>query len=80
MRNQVLAIVATAMLAGCEYAPTAIAMSENSTTIRYDPVLYSESDAAAVAQDICARYGRRASPQMTSGIGTKYASYDCVKP
>jgi hypothetical protein len=79
MRIVAISLLSVA-LASCALAPTPIALSEAGTTIKYDPVLFSTDDAAAEAQTACARYGRTAKLQLVTGIGTRFASFDCVTP
>ena len=73
-------IFVTAVLTACALAPTPIVETENGTTISYDTVLYSQDDAAVEAQKVCADYGRKAVFRSVSGIGMRYASFDCVTP
>jgi hypothetical protein len=66
-------------LSACALAPTPVAEAEYGTTISYDTVLYSQDDATVEAQKVCAGYGRKAVFRSVSGMGMRYASFDCVK-
>jgi hypothetical protein len=75
-------LIATSLLclAACSTPPVAVNPSEEGVVIRYGYATSSAAAAAALAQEVCAKYGRNAVFQGSDTEGDVFASYYCIKP
>ena len=75
-----LVLLVAASLAGCSAAPVLLNASPEGVVVRYDPMVTSAADAAAAAQEACARYHRKGVQRGSAGTADTFTSFACVKP
>jgi hypothetical protein len=65
--------------AACASKPVLLNASEEGVIVRYNPDVMTATEAGAVAQAACAKYGRNAVPGEIALTGEVFATYSCVR-
>jgi hypothetical protein len=66
-------------LVACSSKPVVLNESQEGMVVRYNPDSVSTAEAAATAQKVCAKYGRKAVFKTSGLTGDMFATYACVK-
>jgi uncharacterized protein with PIN domain len=66
-------------LVACSSQPAVLNESQEGMVVRYNPNAVSTAEAAATAQKVCAKYGRKAVFKASAVTGDVFATYACVK-